>query len=457
MAKENLLGVMKENSGAIPHDLAWTLLAPELGCGQLSMVGWGAEQLHRLAAACAFAQATNNLCVVINVDAATTEEVVQALRQPRECSAVIAVGSRRGLKRVSNILAEHAAQLTANTEYGLLPRNEPRLAVPLHSVSAARSALKMHTPGRWSRKVGLYILRLSVGLGVWRFFGYRIGFWTKTQQEPSLIGNLRSHDLPINTASCALYFGGESDAPKSTLLVMSDSVPVCILKIARAQEANGRINHEAAALNTLGPSAVHLNVPKLLGVGEFQGLRYLVQEYVPRIPTSDRALEHSAIEFLAALLSDTGRNAAVRDLLDREQLSCASKAKELRAVVERLSSVHGDTVLPVCLVHGDFAPWNCAATERGFFVYDWEMASEFGIPFSDAFYYVISQALHLRRTAPAAVVSKALVFADRVAMKANIPRTSVRVAWQLWIALRTARDVRYEQFAQVGEIERCSP
>ena len=47
--------------------------------------------------------------------------------------------------------------------------------------------------------------------------------------------------------------------------------------------------------------------------------------------------------------------------------------------------------------HGDFTPWNCSMTKKGFFVFDWEMSYKWAPALTDYLYYHMVPSLLLSK------------------------------------------------------------
>lgn len=111
----------------------------------------------------------------------------------------------------------------------------------------------------------------------------------------------------------------------------------------------------------------------------------------------------------------------------------------------------------ICLhrCHGDFAPWNCAWTDRGLFVFDWEESREQGLALGDAFYYVLSPFVHVQKNPDAGkVLAMAVEFATDVSTRSGLcagltPRceTDVRVYLALWLLDRLNLSPFYGELA----------
>src|SRR3546814_19605916 len=61
------------------------------------------------------------------------------------------------------------------------------------------------------------------------------------------------------------------------------------------------------------------------------------------------------------------------------------------AVLEEVEQSIGQTWLPTCLLHSDFAPWNVRLAEQHLYVFDWEYAEESGNPIQDFLHFHLIQ------------------------------------------------------------------
>lgn len=118
--------------------------------------------------------------------------------------------------------------------------------------------------------------------------------------------------------------------------------------------------------------------------------------------------------------------------------SAVDRAGSMKRVLDGAASQ--GRVLRLQCVHGDFAPWNCAWTDAGFFVYDWEEGRPLQVAFSDAYSYVIAPVLLLDRGAdPGRVVDDALGFARRVAERMSFPTERLPLHLAAWLLIRAAK------------------
>jgi hypothetical protein len=65
--------------------------------------------------------------------------------------------------------------------------------------------------------------------------------------------------------------------------------------------------------------------------------------------------------------------------------------------LEKLFDFKSNDKLILSICHGDFTDWNCSYTSEGLFVFDWEESTFNGIFLSDAFYFIISEYIFIKR------------------------------------------------------------
>ena len=101
--------------------------------------------------------------------------------------------------------------------------------------------------------------------------------------------------------------------------------------------------------------------------------------------------------------------------------------------------------------HGDFAPWNCSWTTKGFFVFDWEQSLSWDVALGDAFYFILGPIVSADRSPKLAVVeSDALALAATVVGSADLDIEDIRVYWVLWLLRRMKQkpSVLYERLLE---------
>jgi hypothetical protein len=339
-------------------------------------------------------------------------------------------------------------------EYALLPAGKPRVVVPLSSPKNAAAGLRLHRPGRLLARFGLLV---ACGLA-------RLGHYGLLRGRVLLIATREGDAVPraaaqagMNTSSSsgradyALYLGTPDDNRKTVVLPLGDAPPSVILKVAEALKPRAALQNEARALAAMSMTSLAEQVPILIGLGEAGARLTLAQEFRQCHSVGRTRMTCAAISFLAGLSEIDRKQVALADWLQVEEragkantktvLSSAAEdaVSKLRARLGGLATEGKQIWLHRC--HGDFAPWNCAWTDRGLFVYDWEGSRKHGLACGDAFYYILSACVHVRKSADAEkALVRAIGFGAEVATQSGLFVVSdidcaadVRLYLALWL------------------------
>ena len=357
---------------------------------------------------------------------------------------VCIIGSR---SVVATWRKELVGRFAAIHDYALLPPHNPRVVIPLGAPDWTALALALHRPGRWRARLAVSLVK----------FLARIGFDWPLRSRSLCIASQSAHtwpqgarcagldrDRPEAPQDFALYLGNPSDHRKTVVLPLGGARQT-ILKCGESPQARAALRNEAAALKTLSQTPLASQVPVLLDLVERGCLLTLCQEYRARQALSKARLEGAVVAFLSELSRLGRRTRSLADVLEQSNLLTSFEARAAgqvayAAVRERLdtlaaagASVWGHRS------HGDFAPWNCAWTDQGFFVYDWEESREWDVALGDAFYFVVAPAVHIARAPnPQAVETRALALAEAVVKTADLSVEELRMNWALWILLKAA-------------------
>jgi hypothetical protein len=334
-------------------------------------------------------------------------------------------------------------------DYALLPPNDPRVVVPLGVVSDwVVQALALHRPGRVLARRVVYLLKVLV----------RVGFDLPLRSRMVCIARksasvfpqgARQAQLDMDSADApkafALYLGTPDDNRKTVILPLGGTRQA-ILKCGASPKAQAALRNEAAALKALSQANLGLHVPALLDVVENGSGVTLHQEYRPRQRLGEIGLRKAAAAFLIKL-SLQGRSA--RPLTEVIQQSTLLKSCDTMSVPWVAYAAVRDHLVELaaegCTVwgyrsHGDFAPWNCAWTAKGFFVFDWEESRAWDVALGDAFSFVVAPAVHVTHSPnPQAVESSALTLALGVAKEAGLPVGDISIYWAYWLLQRMAK------------------
>lgn len=358
-------------------------------------------------------------------------------------------------------------------EYGLLPAANPRLIIPLAKPDHVVAALALHSPGRWAAQVAVRLAVMLARVGM--FFPLRRQVLLIAERSPSLgpMGALQARmtfHVADEGTDYALYLGTSNDNRKTVALPLGVSTPDVVTKMGESAQARQALKNEAATLKFLaksstlpysserrgnghagslsqgGPLLDHSladQVPRMMGLVENEHGVALYQEYRPRLKARPAVLEEAVIDFLAQLSMINRRSCPLQEVLNM-MADATGPVGFVEGDDSSLSSIwrwlymraEQGAVVYKHRTHGDFAPWNCAWTAQGFFVFDWEESHPLALAFGDAFYFAIAPALHVTDTDPKWVLRKALAIALQVAERSRFTDVDVNLHFTVWLLSR---------------------
>lgn len=343
-------------------------------------------------------------------------------------------------------------------EYGLLPPANPRIVVPLSSPRLAGTGLSLHRPGRRRAKLGVQAARFFLKAGNDSLLRRRTLLIALQRMEAPVAGKAYTkveQDLLAGAKDCALYLGTPDRNRKTVVLPLGESKPGTILKIAETKTAYTALKNEAAALSALARTSLAPNVPTLNVLVERPKSLTLYQEYRNRKIVNFRKMNAALAEFLGGLTCTGREKRPLSSLLNNlphypntEKL--AGKGKHIHQWLNWLNdAAQFGMTLWVHRSHGDFAPWNCAWTRSGLFVYDWEKSREKDLAFSDAFYYAVATALHVKRKPNVyKTIEKALCLAGKMADAGGLHSGNIKIYFGLWLMQRNNQAELYNEVLQ---------
>lgn len=200
-----------------------------------------------------------------------------------------------------------------------------------------------------------------------------------------------------------LYLGTPGAYRKLTAtLANRGGTVVAVARIPLDTLSGEAVRNEVVALKGLeAVSALDGRTPRVMDLVTWEG-RAISFLSVGAGGRSSRRLETSHLRFLEALHAGTAAEAKLQEtaLWKRLQIEMPALRSRLPApwpelldrALRRLAESFGDRSFPASTAHRDFAPWNCRTTEKGLFVFDWEMASEQSTPLLDAIHFHAVQA-----------------------------------------------------------------
>lgn len=263
------------------------------------------------------------------------------------------------------------------TPYAVIAaRSNPRWwLLPLDNRSTTVSGLDMLHPVSLAAKVAKIGARVMAQFGPHRL----VGKWQiRLSGQPDLGTSFDIKDLHF-----AYFTGTEGPHRKTALQIMEkDGVIRGFAKMSRATHIRPYIRHEAetlARVAALGlPSA---DVPKVLALRDDPDLTLLVTDSSkPADVASPLKPAAQHLRWLHDLCTRTGHVGAeslLEDLLTQlasvEAVAGIAWRDRITRALTTLRPVAGD--IQLCLVHGDFTPWNCFVQGDRLYVFDWEYAN----------------------------------------------------------------------------------
>lgn len=341
-----------------------------------------------------------------------------------------------------------AGRFAAIHDYALLPPHSPRVVIPLGASDWTVQALTLHRPGRRLARLAVSLLGLLARIGFdWPLRTRMLCIASQTAN--ALPQGARQAGLDLNRSDApqafALYLGNPNDHPKTVILPLGGAAQI-LLKSGESPKAQAALHKEAVTLKMFSQTRLAPQTPALLDRVECNHVLTLHEEYRARHVVSQARLEQAAIVFLSELSRLDRRQRPLVEVLAQEPFLTSAAARAtgqpayavVREALDRRAAA-GATVWGH-RSHGDFAPWNCAWTAQGFFVFDWEESREWDIALGDAFYFVVMQSVLITRTqSPQSVESCALKFSALVAKVSDLPLDKPHVNWALWLLQRMNR------------------
>ena len=167
------------------------------------------------------------------------------------------------------------------------------------------------------------------------------------------------------------------------------------------------VSDEVLALAAVAATDVSTQAPRLIDHGPLTDPDgYFLLESAGPEKASLIALDERHFRFLGGLVQHGATRTwrlLLEQIADEVELVCASNALARRALAY-LQRLHLPA-MPVCIGHGDFAPWNVREQASGeLFVLDWDRADLHGIPWLDALHYCFQVETLVRRQPAEAVV-----------------------------------------------------
>lgn len=287
-----------------------------------------------------------------------------------------------------------------------------RLVLPAANRRVLQSTLQMYYPSRWAARVYRQLLALVLPPVV------RLGL-------PLLVrpaGNWCTQSTAVAAmlpAGPRLHVGGllgqgDEARAKTTLKYMTDrGDAVAYARVAESAAAAAALRNEATVLQAVAQTAAAQQSPALLAIGgAAHGAGYFLVESPGPLARAGTTLGQAEFDFLACLVTRERVPFAQALKSLKDDTLPLMQQQPLAAVLARaLDALHrwSDHLVPRCIEHGDFVPWNIRRDPAGrIFVIDWEHARVDGLPWLDALHHSLQQRALLGGTQARSAVAAGL-------------------------------------------------
>jgi hypothetical protein len=354
---------------------------------------------------------------------------------------------------------------SVHREYLLLPSaRRPRLLVPRDRRPAA-GAVRRYGVGRgrsarWQAAV--LAAGLSSGLGP-LLLRDRVRLVGPDGAPPSIETHLA--EVLGTDVLVSLYLGAPRANRKPVLQVLApDGRTLAWVKVGVDPLTCRLVRDEASALTALAAAGLRrTTVPRVLHSGTWNGLELLVQSPLPVDPRRPRpgwdqvVAAQREVADIGALpdrpLGETGYWAQLRDRVGRLPEGVA--ADDLAALTGRAAEAWGVVPVTVGAWHGDWTPWNTAASGEALLVWDWE---RFGVAVPrgyDTLHWRLQSDLVTSLADPAASARRCLETAPATLAPLGLPADAARataVGYLTELATRYVTDRQAEAGARLGDV-----
>jgi hypothetical protein len=353
------------------------------------------------------------------------------------------------------------------SEFVVVPSaTRPRLLVPARPRGVAAGAVRHYTaPASGRARLRLHALSLLMTAGVGqRLLRTRARVYAAPGDEaPDTIETYLGEVLGPGL-SVSLHVGPARANRKPVLQLLDAAGETrAFAKVGVNDLTRRLVRAEAGALALLGGAALDaLVVPPVLHHGRWHGHEVLVQGALPTWQRSatDGPVLLRAMRELAGVRgtwTETLGGSAYWAGLRRAVAALADPAMRatLGGVLEDLAPTAATTAVALGSWHGDWTPWNTAASGDRLMVWDWERFAT-GVPLGyDAVHYDVQRAVTQGGVAPEVAVQRALAHAAQTLAPFGVAGGQARLVASLYLvelAVRYLRDGQAEAGARLGRL-----
>jgi hypothetical protein len=327
-------------------------------------------------------------------------------------------------------------------------RSDPRLLVPADRRAAPAALRRYGEPGSPRARVARRALELALATAAGRLAArdrLRIAAPPGAPTIDTFLHDQLGHDTLIS-----LHLGAARANRKPVLQVLTpDARTVAYAKIGTTDLAGALVRHERAALDQVRALPT-LRAPAVRRMARFGDCDVLILSalpvWAPRRPLSDAALAAAMAEVARLAGTTPGRYSLAARLAE------APDTPDRAALTRELDRLP-DQPLQLGAWHGDWTPWNMAATTEGLLLWDWERFAT-GVPvgFDPLHYWLQTQVVHPSRD-PAAAAAECIQAAPRLLAPLGVAPDAARLTARLYLAelsVRYLADRQAEAGARLG-------
>ena len=247
--------------------------------------------------------------------------------------------------------------------------------LPLDNARVATAGLEMLQPVNHTAKAAKFVASAMAKLGFYRFLGKR--------QFRFLILPDFSHAFGLQSTHVAYFTGTDGPHRKTSMQVMDiNGVILGYVKLSRKNYIRPYLRNEAEMLERVRALDIEsADIPRVLALYDNIDFTLLVTDSCKSAdvnsPLQLKALHLKWLEDLRKSTIQVGAGPLLEDLASR--LSIIKSVVDdtwVCRITRALSVLHPDEgKIPLCLVHGDFTPWNSFVKNDRLYVFDWEYSN----------------------------------------------------------------------------------
>lgn len=375
-----------------------------------------------------------------------------------ENGVMLCVGSKR-CKQMRVQLYKSGARVE---EYGLLPRETPRIIIPLTDRVIRKKGLTFHRPGSLSSRFSVAAASFLSDLGSLRQFRKNLVslvYKNKSEGGATLLNWLEDR-LGKQFLDLVIYCGSDAQQRKITALATTQYMEDFVVKIADTMLGKKAVNLETQALRAVADSlGGDAHIPEVVTEGEWAGSLIQVQTSLPKRGVRQiQQLKRIHLRVLKVLTHIDRRTvtfsktSCCKDIKRMSSQAGSDTPEVIRSAIRTLLSPDVQDMTVTChRIHGDFAPWNMNVGAREISIWDWEDSVEDGLLYTDIFHFIFRHAVLVgpwpgAQTVLLKISSACQVFQELAKVSKTISYIEYFKIWLTWEYFRNPHPHTIEVF-----------